>query len=154
MDSLDNFHNDFPQGLLFENHIISDIQTNKDIKPFKKDNNPYVDGEQLTLSFILNLLDGILETPGRILMVTTNHIEKLDKAFIRPGRIDINLEVSYCSLEMIVEMFDFFYERSCQHLFEHFEYNFLITPAQLNKYILNNYNDPEKAFKELSKYKK
>jgi len=65
--------------------IISDIQTNKDIKPFKKDNNPYVDGEQLTLSFILNLLDGILETPGRILMVTTNHIEKLDKAFIRPG---------------------------------------------------------------------
>lgn len=65
--------------------IISDIQTNKDIKPFKKGNNPYVDGEQLTLSFILNLLDGILETPGRILMVTTNHIEKLDKAFIRPG---------------------------------------------------------------------
>lgn len=150
VDSLDNFHNDFPQGLLFENHIISDIETNKDIKPFKKDDNPYVDGEQLTLSFILNLLDGILETPGRILMVTTNHVEKLDKAFIRPGRIDINLEVSYCSLEMIVEMFDFFYERSCQHLFEDFEYNVLVTPAQLNKYILNNYNDPEKAFKELS----
>ena len=142
---------DDPQSLLFQNHIISDIEQNKDIKPFKKDDNPYSDGEQLTLSFILNLLDGILETPGRILMVTTNRVEKLDKAFIRPGRIDINLEVGYCSREMIIEMFNFFYEVSCEDLFRNFHYENQITPAQLNKYILNNYNDPTKAFEELCK---
>lgn len=142
---------DDPQSLLFQNHIISDIEQNKDIKPFKKDENPYSDGEQLTLSFILNLLDGILETPGRILMVTTNHVDKLDKAFIRPGRIDINLEVGYCSRQMIIEMFNFFYEISCEDLFEEFHYENPITPAQLNKYILNNYNDPTKAFEELCK---
>ena len=47
---------DDPQSLLFQNHIISDIEQNKDIKPFKKDENPYSDGEQLTLSFIFEFI--------------------------------------------------------------------------------------------------
>jgi mitochondrial chaperone BCS1 len=120
-----------------------------EIKCEKK--NPYVFGEELSLSFVLNLLDGILETPGRILIVTTNHVEKLDKAFIRPGRIDVNLEVGYCTLDMIKEMFDFFYEEDCSQLFKDYEYNTNITPAELNKYILNHYNNKEKAFLELQK---
>lgn len=139
-----------PQGFAFQNHIISDIEENKEIKPFKKDDNPYSDGEQLNLSFILNLLDGILETPGRILIVTTNYVEKLDKAFIRPGRIDINLEVGYCDLSMIIEMFNFFYEKDCNYLFKNFKYDNLITPAELNKHILNNYNNCENAYYELN----
>jgi hypothetical protein len=113
--------------------------------------NPYVFGEELSLSFILNLLDGILETPGRILIVTTNHVEKLDKAFIRPGRIDVNLEVGYCTLDMIKSMFDFFYEEDCSELFKDYKYNPNITPAELNKYILNHYNNKENAFEELKK---
>ena len=137
-------------GFAFQNHIISDIEENKEIKPFKKDDNPYSDGEQLNLSFILNLLDGILETPGRILIVTTNYVEKLDKAFIRPGRIDINLEVGYCDLSMIIEMFNFFYEKDCNYLFKNFKYDNLITPAELNKHILNNYNNCENAYYELN----
>lgn len=111
--------------------------------------NPYVFGEELSLSFILNLLDGILETPGRILIVTTNHVEKLDKAFIRPGRIDVNLEVGYCTLDMIKSMFEFFYEEDCSELFKDYTYTQDITPAELNKYILNHYNNKENAFKEL-----
>ena len=113
--------------------------------------NPYVFGEELSLSFILNLLDGILETPGRILIVTTNHVEKLDKAFIRPGRIDVNLEVGYCTLDMIKSMFEFFYEEDCSELFKDYTYTQDITPAELNKYILNHYNNKENAFEELKK---
>lgn len=60
--------------------------------------------EKLTLSVILNLMDGVLETPGRILIVTTNHPEKLDKAFIRPGRIDLNVHFGRCTHEDIQEM--------------------------------------------------
>ena len=113
--------------------------------------NPYVFGEELSLSFVLNLLDGILETPGRILIVTTNHVEKLDKAFIRPGRIDVNLEVGFCTLDMIIQMFNFFYEEDCSQMFKDFNYSKQITPAETNKYILNHYNDKEKAFIELQK---
>ena len=127
---------------------LEDTYENNTIKQDLK-KNPYVFGEELSLSFILNLLDGILETPGRILIVTTNHVDKLDKAFIRPGRIDVNLEVGYCTLEMIKEMFDFFYEEDCSELFKDYNYNKHITPAELNKYILNNYNNKTNAFLEL-----
>ena len=129
---------------------LNDDYENYAIKTEQK-KNPYVFGEELSLSFILNLLDGILETPGRILIVTTNHVEKLDKAFIRPGRIDVNLEVGYCTLDMIKDMFNFFYEEDCNELFTDYKYNKNITPAELNKYILNNYNNKNNAFLELQK---
>lgn len=49
--------------------------------------------DPLTLSHILNVIDGPLETPGRILIITSNHPEKLDKALIRDGRMDVKLEM-------------------------------------------------------------
>ena len=130
---------------------IETLEDDCKYEPIQYQKNPYVFGEELSLSFILNLLDGILETPGRILIVTTNHVEKLDKAFIRPGRIDVNLEVGYCTLDMIKSMFDFFYEEDCSALFKDYKYNPNITPAELNKYILNHYNNKENAFNELKK---
>lgn len=45
----------------------------------------------ITLSDLLELLDGIVEMPGRMIIFTTNHPDKLDPALLRPGRVDINL---------------------------------------------------------------
>ena len=101
--------------------------------------------EQLTLSFILNLLDGILETPGRILIMTSNYPEKLDKALIRPGRIDINLKVGYCDIDMIKEMFQFFYNIPLELPNDISESIKNITPAGLNKILLDNFNNPINA---------
>lgn len=42
----------------------------------------------VTLSGLLNAIDGLAAREGRILFVTTNHPEKLDPALMRPGRID------------------------------------------------------------------
>lgn len=108
-----------------------------------------IQSEGLNLSFILNLLDGILETPGRIIIVTSNHPDKLDPAFIRPGRIDINLKVGYCDKEMIKTMFSYFYDKDCDYLFDDYKEK-QITPAELNKIIMNNYNDVHKAYKCLT----
>ena len=44
----------------------------------------------VNLGGLLELLDGIVELTGCMLIATTNHIDKLDPALIRPGRIDIN----------------------------------------------------------------
>ena len=44
--------------------------------------------DALNLSGMLNVLDGVVETPGRMLVMTSNHPEALDPALIRPGRID------------------------------------------------------------------
>merc|ERR1719199_2189083 len=46
------------------------------------------DEDALNLAGLLNVLDGVVDSPGRILVMTTNHPEKLDAALIRPGRIN------------------------------------------------------------------
>jgi ATP-dependent 26S proteasome regulatory subunit len=60
--------------------------------------------DPITLDDILNLWDGICETPGRIMVLTSNHYEELDPALKRPGRIDITLEMQKASREIIAEM--------------------------------------------------
>ncbi|KZS94747.1 P-loop containing nucleoside triphosphate hydrolase protein [Sistotremastrum niveocremeum HHB9708] len=47
------------------------------------------DGSTLSLSGLLNALDGVAAAEGRLLFATTNHIERLDPALSRPGRCDV-----------------------------------------------------------------
>lgn len=51
------------------------------------------------LASVLNVLDGIGAPNNVIFIFTTNHIEKLDPALIRPGRIDLSLEIKPVCLE-------------------------------------------------------
>jgi ATP-dependent 26S proteasome regulatory subunit len=63
------------------------------------------DEEPITLDDILNLWDGIRETPGRIMILSSNHYDTLDPALKRPGRIDITMELSFASRQVISDMF-------------------------------------------------
>ena len=69
----------------------------------------FSNNDPLTLSHILNIIDGPLEAPGRILIITTNHPEKLDEALIRDGRMDIRLELKAlhgeCLQDMVLSFF-------------------------------------------------
>ena len=55
----------------------------------------------VTLSGLLNFIDGLWSTCGgeRVMVFTTNHVEKLDPALIRKGRMDKHIELSYCTYE-------------------------------------------------------
>ncbi|WOH00258.1 hypothetical protein DCAR_0519616 [Daucus carota subsp. sativus] len=59
------------------------------------------DGSKVTLSGLLNFIDGLWSACGgeRIIVFTTNYLEKLDPALIRRGRMDKHIEMSYCSFE-------------------------------------------------------
>jgi len=56
-------------------------------------------GRSITLSGLLNFTDGLWSCCGaeRIFVFTTNHIEKLDPALLRSGRMDMHIFMSYCS---------------------------------------------------------
>ena len=56
---------------------------------------------KVTLSGLLNFIDGLWSACGgeRIIVFTTNYVEKLDPALIRRGRMDKHIELSYCGLE-------------------------------------------------------
>jgi chaperone BCS1 len=47
------------------------------------------DGSTLTLSGLLNAMDGVAAAEGRLLFATTNHLDRLDAALSRPGRLDV-----------------------------------------------------------------
>jgi len=61
-----------------------------------------------TLSGVLNALDGIAAAEGRILVMTTNHIERLDPALIRDGRIDLRIHLGPLSKDEVLDMAEAF----------------------------------------------
>jgi chaperone BCS1 len=60
---------------------------------------------RLSLSGLLNILDGVASQEGRILIMTTNHLEKLDKALIRPGRVDKIVQFGLADSDMSASIF-------------------------------------------------
>ena len=64
---------------------------------------------RLSLSGLLNALDGVGAQEGRILFATTNHFDKLDPALCRPGRMDWHIEFKLASAYQAGELFKRFY---------------------------------------------
>jgi chaperone BCS1 len=56
---------------------------------------------RVTFSGLLNAIDGVTSTEERILFMTTNHIDRLDAALIRPGRIDVKQYFGNCNAQML-----------------------------------------------------
>lgn len=63
----------------------------------------------LTLANILELLDGIVETSGRIVIFTSNFPQYIDKALLRPGRINSMVEFKKLSRDQINSMFNLWF---------------------------------------------
>ncbi|KAG7360684.1 cell division protein FtsH [Nitzschia inconspicua] len=66
--------------------------------------------DQLSLSGLLNVLDGVVDTPGRIVIMTTNHPEMLDPALIRPGRVDKKLVLGFMRSEDVLSMLELYFQ--------------------------------------------
>lgn len=66
--------------------------------------------DKLNLSGLLNVLDGVVDTPGRLVVLSTNHPEHLDPALIRPGRIDKKLLLGYMSAPHVVAMMEHYFQ--------------------------------------------
>ncbi len=113
-----------------------------------------LEDDPITLDDILNLWDGLKETPGRMLGISSNHYDKLDPALIRPGRIDITLKLDYASRDIIRQMYERYYsehinEKSLKKIDDYF-----YSPAEIiNCYVMNK-DDPVAFIKRLMKNEK
>ena len=65
------------------------------------------------LSYFLNILDGLQECPGRIIIMTTNKPEELDRALIRPGRIDHNINFTLATTKDSIDILEFYWKEKC-----------------------------------------
>ena len=65
------------------------------------------DADELNLSCFLNILDGIIELHGVMIILTTNYPDRIDDALTRPGRIDFRHEFKRASVDIIKDMLKF-----------------------------------------------
>jgi chaperone BCS1 len=109
---------------------INDTKDNTTIKINLNDDPP------ITLDDILNLWDGIRETPGRILVISSNYYSKLDSALIRPGRIDITHELCNASHNVIAEIYSHLFDNSInKNILSKIKPNFYSPAELINMYV-------------------
>jgi len=131
-------------------YVLEDIDCQSDLvmdRSLKKEelwSNSTSGAEKIDLSFLLNLLDGVLEIPGRVVVMTSNYPKQLDHALIRPGRIDIIADFKKCDRKTLVEMIEFFYDIEMNETDKdmiHRLKDYLISPAEMSKLMFENFND-------------
>ncbi|XP_028087978.1 AAA-ATPase At3g50940-like [Camellia sinensis] len=80
--------------------VIQDIDCNVGVQnPEAESEGRTVEDDKITLSGLLNFIDGLWSSCGdeRIIVLTTNHKDRLDPALLRPGRMDLHIHMSYCT---------------------------------------------------------
>lgn len=105
---------------------------------------------RVTLSGLLNAIDGVACAEERVLFMTTNYVERLDPALIRPGRIDVKQYFGYCTDYMLAHMFVRFFKddkEANDDLTKAFiaairRLNCDVSAAQIQGHLLKHKNDP------------
>lgn len=112
-----------------------------------RENNKSDDSVNLTLSGLLNILDGAQTPHGMISIMSTNDINALDPALIRPGRIDRIEKLDYVDQYQLDNLFKIFYGREA-------ELPLIVrdkmTPAMVLEIFKRHMDDPQIAEKVLS----
>ena len=106
---------------------------------------------KLTLATLLEVLDGVMEMDGRMLIITTNYPERLDKALIRPGRIDMKVKFGLCTADNIVQMYQHYFETELPSSFDRSRLqDDVYSPAEVTQVFLNNMHKPEEGLEQLA----
>lgn len=114
---------------------------------------------RITLSGLLNALDGASASEGRIVIMTSNHPEVLDSALIRPGRVDKRILFSSMSRTSASKIFTRMYSHTSIPNLETLAKLFAsrlpdgkVTPAELQGFILDRMDEPEQAVDEVESW--
>ena len=100
---------------------------------------------------LLEVLDGVMEMDGRMLIITTNYPERLDKALIRPGRIDMKVKFGLCTADNIVQMYQHYFEAELPSSFDRSRLqDDVYSPAEVTQVFLNNMHKPEEGLEQLA----
>jgi SpoVK/Ycf46/Vps4 family AAA+-type ATPase len=101
-----------------QNHQNIQIKYNKNLTGINDLNQLFKEDDigGVNLENLLCLLDGTVELCGSMFIATTNYIELIDKALIRPGRFDCCIEFDNASDEIIIQMIKHFSNKNIKKL--------------------------------------
>ncbi|KAI1303086.1 Mitochondrial chaperone BCS1 [Halotydeus destructor] len=109
---------------------------------------------RLTFSGLLNMLDGVASTEGRIVFMTTNYLERLDPALIRPGRVDVTEYIGHATDHQLKKAFSQFYPEESQNSAEKFvanvrQFDKPVSMAAVQGYFLLHKFSPSDALEDI-----
>ncbi len=138
-------NNSKPEETLLEKIIVNSVSTNE----FSK-----ISSDKISLSTFLNILDGIIELHGVMIIFTTNHPEKIDPALLRPGRIDFQIEFKKCSTKTIKQMLsnhfsNLYLKPDLLKQLDDYIIEEKFSPAEVQAILFQNINDIEACIKQL-----
>jgi chaperone BCS1 len=99
------------------------------------------------LGGILEVIDGLIECPGRIIIMTTNHKEHLDSALLRPGRIDMEIEFKKLRHCHIAEIYKKWYGKELDLANDIEDYKY--TQAEISQLLFKYENDSKGFIREI-----
>lgn len=104
---------------------------------------------------ILTIMDGLVETSGRIIICTANDPSKIGEPFKRPGRLDEHIEFTKCTRKMIIQLLELFYSTTLsveqKEKISNMENNLHLkySPAEINKFCFNNIENIDAVISEI-----
>jgi ATP-dependent 26S proteasome regulatory subunit len=107
------------------------------------------DKDSFNIHHILDILDGIPERTGQIIMMSTNNFEKLDKALLRPGRIDCPIHFQKCNADNTIKLIEDYFEKKILDKNKLNLKDRKFTPAEIFQ-ICSKHNSIEKVLKALN----
>jgi chaperone BCS1 len=132
---------------------------------------------RVSLSGLLNAIDGVAAPEGHILIMTTNKPEKLDEALVRSGRISVRVAFEKATSEQARDLFMRMYwhedekqksksekgVKATTAEYGHLETlarqfgeqvpDHIFSPADLQDFLLTRRKDPQRAVDELEEWK-
>jgi SpoVK/Ycf46/Vps4 family AAA+-type ATPase len=104
---------------------------------------------------ILTIMDGLVESSGRIIICTANNPEKISEPFKRPGRLDEHIEFTKCTRKMIINLLELFFDTKLSDAqlekLNNKENNidYKLSPAEINKLCFSNTDDIQKVIDDI-----
>lgn len=106
----------------------------------------------VSLSALLNVLDGMQSPRGVVFVMTTNHPDKLDPALKRPGRVDLHEHLTHLDHHQLTEMVNYYSGGTYDGFIPYVEPEDQITSAEVMQVIRNNLPNQEVYGSEIVKY--
>jgi hypothetical protein len=113
----------------------SDLGKEEDKKPAKG----------ITLSGLLNVLDGVVSADGQILIATTNHPERLDSALVQPGRFHRRFDFELADADQFRKLYEMFFKQPLSETVLRRFRDDVVSPAEICNQFLGSLEDPNAA---------
>lgn len=140
-----------PENVMVVLEDIDAVRSTKD-RSEEKGAADVPNNNDVSLSALLNVLDGMQSPRGVVFVLTTNHPEKLDPALMRPGRVDLHEHLTALDHHQLTQMIEYYSDGTYKGFIPYVEPEDGISSAEVMQVIRTNLPNHNVYGEEIVKY--